>query len=197
ASLLHKDRVEDTTLLSALAVVDVSGVGVDWTPVFDGRSASRVQLPTYVFDRQQSGRHAPSSSRVASEGVRDFFARKLAQLSSDDQWMMIENAVRDQLAAISGKFGPDEFDENSSFRDLGLDSLGAVEFRRRLTRLTGVAMSATLIFDYPTPRAVTEHLHQQLAGASVVAEPVVVGHSAEPIAIVGVGCRFPGGVSSR
>ncbi|WP_216918397.1 acyltransferase domain-containing protein, partial [Nocardia noduli] len=42
ASLLHKDRVEDTTLLSALAVVDVSGVGVDWTPVFDGRSASRV-----------------------------------------------------------------------------------------------------------------------------------------------------------
>ncbi|WP_216918378.1 polyketide synthase dehydratase domain-containing protein, partial [Nocardia noduli] len=53
ASLLHKDRVEDTTLLSALAVVDVSGVGVDWTPVFDGRSASRVPLPSYAFQHRR------------------------------------------------------------------------------------------------------------------------------------------------
>uniref|UniRef100_UPI0024794D1E acyl carrier protein n=1 Tax=Nocardia vinacea TaxID=96468 RepID=UPI0024794D1E len=198
ASLLRKDRVEDTTLLSALARLDVAGTGIDWTPIFHGRGASRVQLPTYAFDRQQGGRHASSSSRITSEEVQDLFARKLAQLSLGDQWLMIKNAVRDQLAAVSGKFSPDEFDEDNSFRDLGLDSLGAVEFRRRLNRLTGVAMSATLIFDYPTPRAVAEHLHQQLAGASVAAEPVVVmGHSAEPIAIVGVGCRFPGGVSSR
>ncbi|WP_254191108.1 acyl carrier protein, partial [Nocardia noduli] len=105
--------------------------------------------------------------------------------------------VRTQVAIVLGHDDATAIDADRNFQELGFDSLTAVEARNRIKTATGVAVPATLIFDYPTPRAVTEHLHQQLAGASVVAEPVVVGHSAEPIAIVGVGCRFPGGVSSR
>ncbi|WP_218007668.1 polyketide synthase dehydratase domain-containing protein, partial [Nocardia vinacea] len=52
-SLLRRDRVEDTTFLSALAVVDVAGAGIDWTPVFDGRGASRVVLPSYAFQHRR------------------------------------------------------------------------------------------------------------------------------------------------
>ncbi|WP_040698184.1 type I polyketide synthase, partial [Nocardia vinacea] len=123
--------------------------------------------------------------------------QRLSGLKDTEQIELLLDLVRADVAIVLGHDDITAIDADRNFQELGFDSLTAVEARNRIKTTTGVAVQATLTFDYPTPRAVAEHLYQQLAGAPVVAEPDVVGDSAEPIAIVGVGCRLPGGVSSR
>nr|WP_305781668.1 acyl carrier protein [Nocardia lijiangensis] len=67
-----------------------------------------------------------------------------------------------QIAAALGHDGPDDVEPGRNFRDLGMDSLTAVETRNRLKAATGLTLPATLLFDYPTPQAVAEHIHRQL-----------------------------------
>ncbi|WP_449066842.1 phosphopantetheine-binding protein, partial [Planomonospora algeriensis] len=78
-----------------------------------------------------------------------------------------------------------------AFQDLGFDSLTAVELRNRLTGVAGMRLPATLVFDYPTAEAVADYVVAELAGDQV-SQAVVVGASRvdEPIAIVGMACRF-------
>ena len=76
-------------------------------------------------------------------------------------------------------------------------SLGGVELRNRLVRATGLRLSATLVFDYPSPAAVAEFMRAEVLGtqapaAASVATAVPYG---EPVAIVGMSCRLPGGVT--
>ncbi|HTI26070.1 MAG TPA: beta-ketoacyl synthase N-terminal-like domain-containing protein, partial [Kutzneria sp.] len=91
------------------------------------------------------------------------------------------------------RIGPDE-----AFRELGLDSLGLVELHTRLGADTGLALPPTVGFDYPTPNLLAAHLRAQLLGLEAEAPEPVASASAddEPIAIVGIGCRLPGGVDS-
>ncbi|NBH09686.1 type I polyketide synthase, partial [Amycolatopsis sp. SID8362] len=85
------------------------------------------------------------------------------------------------------------------FQSLGFDSLTVVELRNRLAAATGMSLPATTAFDYPTPLALAEHLRDELLGdGGAVAVPAqALGATAdEPIVIVGMSCRFPGGVAS-
>ncbi|MBO0879394.1 MAG: SDR family NAD(P)-dependent oxidoreductase, partial [Mycobacterium sp.] len=125
-------------------------------------------------------------------------AQRLHGLSPDQQHGLLLELVRSDVALVLAHPSTDDIDPRRAFQDLGFDSLTAVELRNRLKTATGLDLSPTLIFDYPTPTALAEYLGEQLGGSDqVVRTPVrpVVAVD-EPIAIVGIGCRFPGGVSS-
>ncbi|WP_455431427.1 SDR family NAD(P)-dependent oxidoreductase [Saccharothrix variisporea] len=117
---------------------------------------------------------------------------RFASLSDADRLRALTDLVRTHAAAVLGHDDPDGVDGERAFSELGFDSLTAVELRNRLAAATGQRLSTTLVFDHPTPLALATHL----AGATA---PVAVRRRAaaeEPIAIVGMACRYPGGVRS-
>eukprot|EP00918_Siedleckia_nematoides_P007634 GHVU01016583.1.p1 GENE.GHVU01016583.1~~GHVU01016583.1.p1 ORF type:complete len:452 (+),score=80.51 GHVU01016583.1:161-1357(+) len=92
---------------------------------------------------------------------------------------------------------------NAPLRDLGVDSLGAVEFRNSLSKRLGIKLSATALFDYPTLDAIIDHCSSMInekrltvkpapelpANAANTIAPLGPG---ERLAIAGIGCRLPG-----
>ncbi|MEV6874188.1 type I polyketide synthase [Amycolatopsis sp. NPDC051128] len=106
------------------------------------------------------------------------------------------DVVRTQVAAVLGYDSGAEVDAGRAFRDLGFDSVTAIELRNRLQAATGLRLPATLVFDYPSPEGLARHLTTELGGERATDAPVVVTASDEPIAIVAMSCRFPGGVGS-
>ncbi|MER5935653.1 type I polyketide synthase, partial [Streptomyces sp. NPDC002054] len=131
-------------------------------------------------------------------------ARLLGLPAAEHEGVLLE-LVSGHVAAVLGHSGAGSVDAERAFRDLGFDSLTAVELRNVLKTETGLRLPPTLIFDYPTPAALARHLLTELAviagsGGQVggVRTPVraAVGVVDDPIVIVGMGCRFPGGVRS-
>ncbi|SCG79469.1 type I polyketide synthase, partial [Micromonospora humi] len=107
--------------------------------------------------------------------------------------------VCESTALVLGHGSAADVDPERAFRDLGLDSLTGVELRNLLTRATTMPLPATLVFDHPTPAALAEHLREQLTGAAGVPQEPVGGperDADDPIVIVGMSCRFPGGVTN-
>ncbi|MET1075693.1 MAG: SDR family NAD(P)-dependent oxidoreductase [Umezawaea sp.] len=106
--------------------------------------------------------------------------------------------VLDQVAAVLGHRDPAAIDPDRAFRELGFDSLTAVELRNQLNAALGVRLPATLVFDHPNPTALTAHLRRELGGDNATG-PVGAHREQvddDPIAIVAMSCRYPGGVAS-
>ncbi|MGC4807682.1 type I polyketide synthase [Micromonospora sp. DT233] len=108
--------------------------------------------------------------------------------------------VRARVAAVLRHPSPAGIDPDRAFSELGFDSLMAVELRNELGQATGVRLPASLIFDQPTPAALARHLESLDGGAPSAAGPAtpsaLAGASDEPIAIVSMACRLPGGVET-
>uniref|UniRef100_UPI00059533D9 type I polyketide synthase n=1 Tax=Nocardia tenerifensis TaxID=228006 RepID=UPI00059533D9 len=126
-------------------------------------------------------------------------ARRLSGASEAERAEQLLELVRTQTAAVLGFGSGAEIAPDRAFTEIGFDSLAAVELRNRLNADTGLRLTATMTFDYPTPRALAEHLDDAVAGvrpAPVRRTPVASAPADEPIAIVGMACRYPGGVRS-
>ncbi|AZM55232.1 beta-ketoacyl synthase [Streptomyces sp. WAC 01529] len=141
---------------------------------------------------------APAPARRAETGGS--LAQRLAGTTEADRERIVLDAVREQVAAVLGHASAAAIDTERAFKDLGFDSLSAVELRNRLTQNTGVRLPATLVFDHPTPDAVAKLLLSEIGGAVAAPRKPVArakrGEPDEPLAIVGMSCRYPGGVTS-
>jgi len=114
------------------------------------------------------------------------------------------DVLADGIAAVvAGVLGLDagEVDHGLGFFDMGLDSLMAVEVANRIKTASGLKLPATLAFDHPTVNEVRDHLLGLLdlgapaaapAPVVAVAQPIELD---EPIAVIGVSCRMPGGAN--
>nr|WP_190136113.1 type I polyketide synthase [Streptomyces longispororuber] len=149
-----------------------------------------------------------------STGGRDSTApdlrQKLAGLARPDAERALLDLVRTHAATVLGHGGTEAVPADGAFRGLGFDSLTSVEFRNRLGAATGLTLPATLVFDHPSPHAVADYLSGLLlgepggsgSGTGAVTDPAAArrpsadGTDDEPIALVSMSCRFPGGVRS-
>ncbi|MDX2531064.1 type I polyketide synthase [Streptomyces europaeiscabiei] len=177
---------------TALVVTDI-----DWE-VFgaelDKGRPRRLYAGLPEIERLRARRPAPAPS--TSDGGNELLARLAALTDSDRRHALLE-LVRAHIAYILNHPSPDDVEPARAFRELGFDSLTAVELRNTLGEATGMRLPSTLVYDYPTPAALAEHLGELLAPATPAASggavAVARGERAEdPVVIVGMACRFPG-----
>ncbi|GAA0364558.1 type I polyketide synthase [Streptomyces blastmyceticus] len=138
-------------------------------------------------------RRAPAESSGRGAGL----AARIAGLAESERRRVVLDVVRGHAGEVLG-YGPGRsVGVDTPFKGLGFDSLTAVELRNRLNAATGLRLPASLVFDHPTPKRIAEYLTRELAD-QVEERPVVVAATSvasdDPIAIVGMACRYPGGV---
>ncbi|MEV7013827.1 SDR family NAD(P)-dependent oxidoreductase, partial [Streptosporangium sp. NPDC051022] len=140
-----------------------------------------------------------TARRRARRATATSLAGRLPAMSRAERDRVLLDLIVEITAAVLGHRDASGVDPAQEFRSLGFDSLTAVELRNRLDAATGLRLPATTVFDHPTPRAVADHVGSLLGAPAPAAPPVVVSPVVpvdEPVAIVAMGCRFPGGVGS-
>ncbi|MER6127389.1 SDR family NAD(P)-dependent oxidoreductase [Streptomyces sp. NPDC001795] len=149
-------------------------------------------------------RDPAATRRVAGAGRSGGrLARTLAALPESERPAAVLRLLQTEIATVLGHAADaPAADPERAFRDLGFDSLTAVDLRNALERRTGLRLAPTVAFDHPTPAALAAHLLRSLpAGdrpARATTAPARTAHSGadEPIAIVGMACRLPGGADT-
>ncbi|KMS78611.1 hypothetical protein ACH49_15665, partial [Streptomyces leeuwenhoekii] len=172
--------------LTALAEAHVRGADVDWGEFVP--PARRVPLPTYPFQRE---RHwLDGAEDLPRPGARPRPARTRIRPDRPSA-----DLVRTTVAAVLGHPEPAAVDVNRTYRDLGFDSIGLTELRTRLAEATGAPLTTTTLFNNPTPAA----LARALAAGSRSAEAALAAEVTDPddpVAILAIGCRYPGGAGT-
>ncbi|WP_143659645.1 beta-ketoacyl synthase N-terminal-like domain-containing protein, partial [Streptomyces sp. MP131-18] len=142
----------------------------------------------------------PRSAAAPADGL----AQRLAGLPEAERARAVLDLVRTHVGQVLKHSAPQSIAASRAFKDLGFDSLTAVELRNRLNTATGLRLPTTLVFDHPTPEALAAFIAERLPGARQGTGPRPAAaprrRSAaaadEPIAIVAMACRYPGGVQS-
>ncbi|MEU0744440.1 SDR family NAD(P)-dependent oxidoreductase [Streptomyces sp. NPDC006134] len=187
---------------SAVAVSDV-----DWPAFAAGYGAVR---PTALFAEIAEAREAAAPAAAPAgpgSGPAAALTARLTGLSPAEQEKELITVVGEATAAVLGHDSARDVGGRRAFTELGLDSLGAVQLRKRLAAATGLRLPASLVFDHPTVTRLARHLLSRLAvGPGGENTAVATGNARntrdtrnaeqEPIAVVAMGCRFPGGIGS-
>jgi acyl transferase domain-containing protein/acyl-CoA synthetase (AMP-forming)/AMP-acid ligase II/NADPH-dependent curcumin reductase CurA/acyl carrier protein/NADP-dependent 3-hydroxy acid dehydrogenase YdfG len=207
AAQLGVVRREITAALSrshGLSVADLVLVQPGSIPLTtSGKVRRRDCVQLYLHDeftRIDGAIRAPEQHTVddtdADAGTGSGLPQRLRTLRQQQHDLLIREVCA-QAAMVLDHPGPQYIDPGLTFQDLGFDSVKATELLDRLNTVTELDLPLTLAFDYPTPAALATYLGQLLSGPGVAAPPA--GSQVrvdEPIAVVGMACRFPGGVDS-
>ncbi|MFF1960072.1 type I polyketide synthase [Streptomyces sp. NPDC058220] len=172
---------------------------VDWDTYYPVFTSGR---PTRLFDEVPEVRRQLTESAEqggAGPEMSDLAAR-LHELTAPEQERLLLNLVRTEAAAVLGHASAEAFPERRAFRDIGFDSVTAVDLRNRLVSATGLKLPSTMVFDYPSPAVLAGFLRSQAVG-DAQASPAATASAGtdaddEPIAIIGMSCRYPGGAGS-
>ncbi|MEU5421797.1 SDR family NAD(P)-dependent oxidoreductase [Streptomyces sp. NPDC020667] len=142
---------------------------------------------------------APARRTAATATADGSLRERLAALAPADRDALLHELVRTHVAAVLGHGADMVLDPRRAFREAGFDSLTAVELRNRLATAVGLRLPATLVFDYPDAQTLVGHLKDELVGPDAPADAERAEPAAEadePVAIVAMSCRYPGGVST-
>ncbi|MGH3379669.1 MAG: SDR family NAD(P)-dependent oxidoreductase, partial [Actinoallomurus sp.] len=181
---------EDETVLS---IADV-----DWERYHSVYTSVR---STALFDEIDEVERLGEAAGAAATASGGEFAARMRALPAAERDRTLLDLVRTEAATVLGHTSSDALSERRAFREVGFDSLTAVDLRNRLSTVTGLALPSTMVFDYPDPQSLVEFLRAEIAGVPVeTAAPVLTsvraGERDEPIAIIAMSCRYPGGIGS-
>ncbi|MFG3489913.1 type I polyketide synthase [Streptomyces sp. NPDC047972] len=205
---LRRDEGGRRRLLSAFGEAFCHGADVDWSAVLPA-GAARAELPTYAFQRRrhwitaESDPLRPPSAGAAPTppaGVTVPEAAGETPDASDGEAARTLTGpaalelVRAHTAAVLRYDSPAEIEPRRTFKELGIDSVTVVELRNRLVAATGRKLPTTVVYDHPSPAALAALLAGDRHDTAVSEDRA--GRDDDPIVIVGMGCRFPGGVDS-
>ncbi|MFJ4562112.1 SDR family NAD(P)-dependent oxidoreductase, partial [Streptomyces massasporeus] len=209
-----------TAHLGRAELTRIRRMGVEPLPVDEGLRTLDAALATDALDHLVPVRLGPASAhrdpdevpallrglvrtrlrrahtRETPSGLRG----RLAALSTDQRRESLTLLVRSAAASVLGLPDQGVVPAQQVLKDLGLDSLMAVELRRRISGETEVSLPATLAFDHPTPAAMAEYLLERMDLSPAVLPAKAVARAADgdddPVAIVSMACRLPGGVGT-
>ncbi|MFG2631505.1 beta-ketoacyl synthase N-terminal-like domain-containing protein, partial [Streptomyces sp. NPDC048473] len=178
-----------------------------WPETLDGTDGTGATGTAHRALRPQAQDRPDERARQEEPGGGTSFGERLAGLSGTDRTRAVTELVLTTVAIVLGHVTPAAVDTGRAFNELGFDSYAAVELRTRLNDLTGLSLSNTLLFNHTTPAALIGHLLDELPGGTNARDDAATDTDApsgdasaaspdEAIAIVGMGCRFPGGVES-
>ncbi|MBF6059303.1 SDR family NAD(P)-dependent oxidoreductase [Nocardia terpenica] len=168
---------------------------VDWdrfAPVFTSVRPSPFIAGLPEARRILAAEQEPADDDRAGSALR----RRLLDTAPADRDRLLTDLVRTQAAQVLGHDSATAVDPDRAFRDLGFDSLTAVDMRNRLNAATGLRLPVTVIFDYSSATALARHVGELVLGGAAAPEPlpVAAARDDDPIVIVGMACRYPGGV---
>ncbi|MFJ9822696.1 beta-ketoacyl reductase, partial [Streptomyces sp. NPDC101151] len=142
----------------------VAVADVDWDRFAHRLATGR---PAPLIDEIAEARQALEAAGGGAAGhgpdTDATFRDELAGLTPPEQQRRLLELVRHQVAVVLGHATTEAVTADRAFKDLGFDSLTAVELRKRLNNATGLRLAATLAFDYPTPEALADHLRAELS----------------------------------
>ncbi|MFD8340072.1 type I polyketide synthase [Streptomyces solisilvae] len=134
--------------------------------------------PSRLFDGVPAARQAIETARgpVEDTGGDEASAlrRELGALPEDERVERLLALVRAHVAAVLHYPAPESVEPDRPFKELGFDSIAAVELRNRLRATTGLSLPTTVVFDYPTPRTLAGHLLTEV-------DPGEAGAAAHPV----------------
>ncbi|WP_347359826.1 SDR family NAD(P)-dependent oxidoreductase, partial [Streptomyces sp. 150FB] len=167
----------------------------------------RAQAVIPAVLRTLTARPARRTGRTIGTGADNALRQRLMALAPADRERAMLRLVRAEAATVLGHAGADGIDPERGFLEAGFDSLTVLELRNRLAAATDLTLPATLLFDHPAPRNLAGHLLSRIVEsatvattssrtAAVVAPTGTEARADEPIAIVSMSCRYPGGVES-
>ncbi|WP_156753425.1 type I polyketide synthase, partial [Actinokineospora pegani] len=155
----------------------------------DGGAAA----PALLRDLLRAPRRRAGSA-VPASALRE----RLAALPADERPAVLLDLVRAEAAVVLGAPSPQAIGPRQVFKDLGLDSLMAVELRKRLAAATEVALPVTLAFDHPDAESVAALLLAKVDLAAAPEKQAATRRATadDPIAVVSMACRLPGGITT-